>query len=112
MNGFSILIYVVVLLLIVWIWGAVKAAKDPDVKEASYLRMTVKRYKIYKELWGEIQSVYKQNGTTSEDSYNKVTEILKKVPNMNEWRAFGKRQEELSKKEFQDMLNDLKNGKI
>lgn len=42
-----------------WLFMAIKAAKDPDVIAASDLRMSVTRYRLYRALFEELQSVYK-----------------------------------------------------
>jgi pimeloyl-CoA synthetase len=70
-----------------FVWNFIKSLKDPDVLEASKLHIDIRHYKKYKEIENEIQQLYKENGL-GEDSEKKAFEILKKAPNLNEWRRY------------------------
>lgn len=86
------IIAVVVFILFWWMVETSKAAKDPDVIEASELGIPIWRYRKYKEAWDKIQLIYKTYGTQSEMSFKMADEIISTLPNMNEWRRFSDRQ--------------------
>jgi hypothetical protein len=86
------IIAVVVFILYWWMVETSKAAKDPDVVEASELGIPIWRYRKYKEAWDKIQAIYKAYGTQSEMSFKMADEIIENLPNMNEWRSFSSKQ--------------------
>lgn len=77
----------------------VKSLKAPEVQEASELRMTITRYKKYKQMWNEIQTIYSEEGINSKTE-RKVYDIIKQAPDMNEWRRFGDYQEKEGKEQW------------
>lgn len=91
-----------------WIYYTIKSFKDPDVIEASKLGMTITRYYIYKKMWDEIQNIYHEEGINSETD-RKIDKIIMQAPNLNEWRRFGKYQEEKSRMKMFDDLHKIQN---
>lgn len=75
------------------------ALKDEDVKEASQLRMNVRRYKLYKEIYEEQMECHRQG--------KKIPNRMDEIPNMNEWRRFGEYQLEKAHKSMMDELDEL-----
>ena len=82
----------------------IKAFKDPDVQTASNLRMSITRYNLYKQLWNEYQKFMEEHGVNSNESYEKSKEIIKQIPNLNEWRRFGNYMIEKEQKARMDEL--------
>lgn len=95
---YGILGFVCVLILL-WIINTIKAMKDPDVIEASRLRMTIDKYKYYKSISQEIQNIYSIYGINSDISYKKVNDIIKNIKNKNEWHIFMNREIEKGREE-------------
>ena len=56
------LVFIVIVALITIITNMVKAAKDPDVQEASNLGIPVGRYRQYREWYDEHQRLMQQYG--------------------------------------------------
>lgn len=77
----SSIYFMIGLIALFLIYNFVKSLSDPDVKEASSLMMSVKHYRIYKEIFDE-QIEYHKKGKMPPDRTNKI-------PNMNEWRRYG-----------------------
>lgn len=101
-----VIIAVVVFITILWLKEASKAAKDPDVIEASELGIPIWRYRKYQEAWDKIQAIYKAYGTDSQMSIKMVNEIINKLPNLNEWRRYGDKQLKKSMKSFSDLQKE------
>lgn len=95
---FSVLMYFLIFTFTQW----VKAMKDPDVLAASDLRMSVKRYRVYKRIYDEYQAFMREHGTDSPASERKFAELFKEVKNPNEWRRYQNYRYELAKKERQE----------
>ncbi len=91
-----------VLFFIYWIYGFVKALKDPDVQEASKLHMSVKRYRIYKEIFEEQTKCY--------DEGLPVPNRMNDIPNMNEWRRYGEYQIQKQSESMFKELDSIKKG--
>lgn len=76
------------------VWQIIKAAKDPDVQIASDLKMPITRYRKYKEVYDEIQAIYREAGPEgigkANDKVDKIIaeKLLKTNLNMNEWRRY------------------------
>lgn len=87
-----------------------KSMKDPDVKDASSIYMTVFRYRKYRDAYDKIQDIYKKHGTDSTYSLKKVNEIISSLPNMNEWRRYcelrSQKQKDKWIKEYDKLFND------
>ena len=97
------IIAVVIFIIILWVRETAKAAKDPDVIEASELRIPIYRYRKYQEAWNKIQTIYKQYGTDTPTSNKMVEEIIRNLPNLNEWRRYGDAQLKKSMEAFHDI---------
>lgn len=96
------------LFLISWIYNSIKASKDPEVRAASNLRMTTKRYRLYKELFEKHQAAMRKYGTDSQKAYDIfVKEIHPNIPNPNEWRRFCDYQVILGKEKMQKEIDEL-----
>lgn len=99
------MIYIIIafaVFIILWGIETKKAAKDPDVIEASELMIPIWRYKKYKDAWDKIQEIYKEFGVDSQISNNMANEIISKLPNLNEWRRYSDKQFKKSMKSFHD----------
>lgn len=103
------IIAVVLFVVILWAKETKKAAKDPDVIEASELGIVIWRYRKYQEAWDKIQAIYDAYGTDSPKSIKMANEIIEKLPNLNEWRRFGEKQCQKQSQRMYDMINELKN---
>ena len=90
-----------------WLYCFIKATKDPEVLEASDLRMTITRYRKYKEANNRIQEIYRTHGTNSAQANKEVDLIISGLPNMNEWRRFMDYQLRKQHDEMQKMINRL-----
>lgn len=93
------------LFIVCWIYNSIKAAKDPDVKAATNLRMTITRYNLYKKLYEEHQESMRIHGFNSKEANEKFMEIFKQIPNPNEWRRFCDYQGKLQRDEMQKELD-------
>ena len=80
--------FVGALIFAYWLYCFIKATKDPEVIEASDLRMTITRYRKYKEAKNRIQEIYRTHGVNSPQANEYVDRIISELPNMNEWRKF------------------------
>jgi len=105
----SSLLFIVVFVVVYWIYGAIKAAKDPDVKEATHLGMSIIRYRKYKDAFGKIQGIYEKHGLSSSASEKEVTEIISSLPNMNEWRKYSEYQSQKSTDRLKNRIDKLEN---
>lgn len=95
------------LFVVVFIYNFFKASKDPDVKAASALHMTIGRYNLYKELFEKHQAAMSKYGIHSKEATEMfIKEINPRIPNPNEWRRFCEYQTKLERekmfKEFED----------
>lgn len=90
----------VLFVLYKFIGSFASALKDEDVKEASQLRMNIKRYKVYKEIYEEQMECLRHN--------REMPDRMDEIPNMNEWRRFGEFQSEKAHKAMMDELEELK----
>jgi len=81
---FTILVY----FLLGLITYSIKAARDPDVKAASSLGMSITRFYKYQRLYDEYQDFMEKHGSLSRASEEKFSEILKQINNLNEWRRY------------------------
>lgn len=104
---FTILVYCILYIIV----NSIKASRDPDVRAASKLGMTVTRFHHYQRLFDEYQEFMEKHGYYSRESEEKFKEIFEQVKNPNEWRRYGKYREELQHKEMEEMINKLHNKK-
>ena len=93
--------------ILFWLYHSIKAAKDPNVKAASALHMTIGRYNLYKELFEKHQAAMSRYGIYSKEATEMfIKEINPRIPNPNEWRRFCEYQTKLERekmfKEFED----------
>ena len=95
----AVLYIIVGIVALYFIYNFIKNLSDPDVKEASDLRMSINHYRIYKEIFEE-QMEYHRKGIMPPDRSNKT-------PNMNEWRRYGEYQELKSRKRIEDSFKNL-----
>lgn len=77
------------------------AMRDEDVKEASELRMTVMRYRLYKEIFEEQMECQRQG--------KDIPDRMHEIPNMNEWRRFCESQLAKQHKSMMDELDKIRN---
>lgn len=95
------IILIAIALLIGWLWHFFKALKDPDVQNASRLRMSVMRYRHYQRLYDEYYDFMMKHGVNSQASEKKFIEIFKRIDNPNEWRRYQAYRLEKQQEEFQ-----------
>ena len=93
------LIAIAVYFILGWIYFAIKAFKDPDVQEASKLRMTVKNYHKYQSIYDE-EMTYLKTGKTPPNRYDEIS-------NFNEWRRYQQYRKGLADKEYYNSLPDF-----
>lgn len=98
------IILIAIALLIGWLWHFFKALKDPDVQNASRLRMSVMRYRHYQRLYDEYYDFMMKHGVNSQASEKKFIEIFKRIDNPNEWRRYQAYRLEKQQEEFQKEL--------
>jgi len=94
------LIILIAISAIYWVYGTIKAVKDPDIQEASKLMMSIKHYRIYKEIYEEQTKCY-DNNTPFIDRTNEI-------PNMNEWRRYCEYQVKKISEKWMSDLESLK----
>lgn len=82
------IILIAITLLAGLLWHFIRALKDPDVQNASRLRMSVKRYRHYQRLYDEYHDFMMKHGVNSQASEKKFIEIFKRIDNPNEWRRY------------------------
>ena len=93
------LIAIVAYFILGWIYFAIKAFKDPDVQEASKLRMSIKNFRKYRSIYDE-EKTYLKAGKTPPNRYDEIS-------NFNEWRRYQKYRQELANKEYYESLPDF-----
>ena len=92
------LIAVAAYFILGWIYFTVKALKDPDVQEASKLRMQVKNFRKYRSIYDE-EMTYLKAGKTQPNRYEEIS-------NFNEWRRYQQYRQEIADKQYYDSLPD------
>lgn len=90
------LIAIAVYFILEWAYFMFKAFKDPDVQAASKLRMSIKHYRKYKEIYDEETACYKSGKTPP----NRFDEIA----NFNEWRRYQQYRQEKADEEYYNSL--------
>lgn len=96
------------LFVVVFIYNLIKASKDPNVKAASALHMTIGRYNLYKELFEKHQAVMSKYGIHSKEATEMfIKEINPRIPNPNEWRRFCEYQVILDREKMQKEIDEL-----
>ena len=89
--------------LLVYITHFIRALKDPDVQIASELRMSITRYKRYREWFNEHQRIMQIHGCESKEANDYFNSFFKKIKYPNEWRRYSHYRLMLGKEE---MLRD------
>lgn len=77
-----------------------KEASDPEVQEADILKISLKNYRIYKEIFDEQIECHKK-AIAPPDRTNEI-------PNMNEWRKYGEYQMKKSHMKWEKEFDDLR----
>lgn len=90
------LIAIAAYFIIGWLYFTIKAFKDPDVQEASKLRMSVKNFRKYREIYDEQIACYK-SGKTPPDRTDEIK-------NFNDWRRYGDYRQKLADIEYMESL--------
>lgn len=90
------LYFVIGAAILFFIYNFIKSLSDPDVREASDLKMNVNHYRKYKEIYDEQTRCHAKNATPP----NRMSEI----PNMNEWRRYGEYRWKKSSEELYDSI--------
>ena len=101
-----ILIGPVILFVIVWIIGVVRCLKNPDVRAASALRMDIRHYRQYKELYDAHAEAMHKYGTNSYEANQVFKEGFLKIKNPNEWRLYQEFRFRLSQQEWEERLKE------
>lgn len=98
---------VVLFFVIGILYQSIKSLNDPDVKDASKLRMSIREFTLYKELWEDYQRHLESLGSDKFDAGEAyfVKNIFPRIKNMNNWRRFGEYQCQLTREE---MLKTIK----
>lgn len=107
-----IILSAILVFLVMFINGYIKAMHDPDVIKANELGMLITHYKKYKEADAKIMELYREYGTDSEFANKEVTKIINALPNMNEWRRFEEDQMKQQHERMMSLVNDLYDGKL
>ena len=96
--------------LVQFIIHFIKATKDPDVRAASSLGMSINRYRQYREWYDEWQEAMTKFGIASKEANAVFDEFFPQIKNMNEWRRYQEfRSNEIQNKMFKG-LSDLYNS--
>lgn len=98
---------IVVIAVLLFVKSVVKSSKDPDVINASNLRMSVNNYRKYKEWFDKHQELMDKYGTESKEAYEYFNSFFKRIKNVNEWRKYQNFRFEETRKERMDALNNL-----
>lgn len=106
----SILFSVIVLVLLNFIRFYRLAKKDPEVRAASELGMSIDRYRLYEELDKEYHEAMQKYGIDSPEADKKFDEIMPRIKNFNEWRRFSEYKKEQSIKRMNQSIEDFYNG--
>ena len=86
----------------------IKATKDPDVRAASSLGMSVARYRWYRECYDKWQETMTKYGTDSKEADAVFDEFFPQIKNLNEWRRY----QEYRLNEFRDHMYDSFNNML
>lgn len=101
------LVFIVIVALITIITNMVKAAKDPDVQEASNLGIPVGRYRQYREWYDEHQRLMQQYGIESKEASAYFASFFRQIKYPNEWRKY----QQSRYRSISDILNDMEGRK-
>ena len=100
---FSLLAY----FLLYFVSNYIKAFKDPDVRAASSLVMSVNRYRWYRQHYDEWQEAMTKYGTDSKEANKVFDEFFPKIKNLNEWRRYQEYRFNETKTNMFNSLNKL-----
>lgn len=101
-----VILAIVAIFIIGWLVQVFKASKDPDVIEASNLRMDVRRFRHYREGYDEFARLMKVYGSDSKEAM----EYFKTVDNPNEWRRYQAYRHQQWKAEWEKEKERIWNG--
>ena len=97
---------VLAVVLIQIIYHVIKASKDPDVKIATDLRMSITRYHKYQRLYDEHWNIMKKYGSHSKEAEQFFkTQVLPNIDNHNEWRRYEDYRAMLQRKEIMEQIS-------
>jgi len=89
-----------------WLYYTIKATKDPDVIAATKLDMLITHYNKYKKIQAQLEELYNRGITEGDE----IKELMKQIPNMNEWYRFCDYQYKLSCDKWKKELEKI--GKL
>lgn len=75
-------------LIVEFVIQYIKATKNPDVRTATSLGMSVNRYRQYRKWYDEWQDAMTKYGTDSKEANAVFDEFFPQIKNMNEWRRY------------------------
>lgn len=81
--------WVAATVIVLWLYELFKALKDPDVKNAADLRITIKRFKKYERLYDsywDAMMKYGPNSPQADEYFDK--QIWPQIDVPNEWRRY------------------------
>lgn len=87
-------------IVMMWLYGVIKATKDPDVKAASKLGIPINRYHKYKEWYDEHQRLMEQYGINSKEAASYFASFSRQIKYPNEWRRY-------QQSRYMDTLDDM-----
>lgn len=93
--------------IFIFIRSFIKSLKDPDIRNASNLRMSVNNYRKYKEWFDKHQELMDKYGTDSKQAYEYFNSFFQKIKNKNEWRRYQDFRFEETRKKRMDALKNL-----
>lgn len=79
---------ILTIILVIWLINFFKALKDPNVKAASDLRMSIRNYNLYKKIFDEHWACMQKYGADSIEAKRLFAQLFKEVKNPNEWRRY------------------------
>ena len=90
-----------------FIWSFFNATKDPDVIEASNLRMNIRNFKKYRDLYDKLQEVMEKYGADSHEANEFFKQDIwpEVKSNSNEWRRYQDYRAAKHQQEFADYVN-------
>lgn len=85
----------------------IKATKDPDIRTASSLGMSVTRYRWYRECYDKWQAAMTKYGTDSKEANAVFDEFFPHIKNLNEWRRYQEYRLNESRDHMYDSFNNM-----
>ncbi|MCM1077777.1 MAG: hypothetical protein NC411_10505 [Bacteroides sp.] len=101
--------FVVAWVLVMIVYNIIKASKDPDVKTATNLQMSITKYKKYQRLYDEHWDIMMKHGADSKEAEDFFrTKVYPNIENPNEWRRYENYRSELQRKEMMEQIYNFK----